>query len=75
VIDTLGLSDTNGTKQDDKNINKIIDAAILTGSLAAIVTIVNGTKARVMNSIKNTYFNQILQRQCLLNINSAFLLV
>jgi GTPase Era involved in 16S rRNA processing len=53
-IDTPGLSDTNGIKQDDKNIQEIINAAISEGSLSAIVIIVNGTEARVTTSIKNT---------------------
>ncbi|RIA98782.1 hypothetical protein C1645_731353 [Glomus cerebriforme] len=53
-IDTPGLSDTNGVKQDDKNIKEIVDAAISAGSLSAIVIIANGTEARVTPSIKNT---------------------
>ncbi|GBB85365.1 hypothetical protein RclHR1_11910001 [Rhizophagus clarus] len=53
-IDTPGLSDTNGVKQDDKNIQEIIDTAISAGSLSAIVIIANGTEARVTPSIKNT---------------------
>ncbi|CAG8553431.1 7482_t:CDS:2 [Acaulospora morrowiae] len=53
-IDTPGLSDTNGTKQDDKNISEIVDTAIRAGSLSALVIIVNGTEARVTNSVKNT---------------------
>ncbi|CAB4389893.1 unnamed protein product [Rhizophagus irregularis] len=54
LIDTPGLSDTNGVKQDDKNIQEIIDTAISAGSLSAIVIIANGTEARVTPSIKNT---------------------
>ncbi|CAG8615817.1 6830_t:CDS:2, partial [Scutellospora calospora] len=54
LIDTPGLSDTNGVKQDDKNIQEIIDAAIDAGSLSAIVIIANGTESRVTPSIKNT---------------------
>ncbi|CAG8609535.1 7079_t:CDS:2, partial [Acaulospora colombiana] len=46
--------DTNGVKQDDKNIQEIIDTAISAGSLSAIVIIANGTEARVTPSIKNT---------------------
>ena len=53
-IDTPGLSDTNGVKQDDKNIQEIINTAISIGSLSAIVIIANGTEARVTPSIKNT---------------------
>ena len=53
-IDTPGLSDTNGTKQDDKNISEIVNTAIRAGSLSALVIIVNGTEARVTNSVKNT---------------------
>ncbi|GBC06346.1 hypothetical protein RclHR1_06780010 [Rhizophagus clarus] len=53
-IDTPGLSDTNGVKQDDKNIQEIINTAISAGSLSAIVIIANGTEARVTPSIKNT---------------------
>lgn len=54
LIDTPGLSDTNGVKQDDKNIQEIIDTAISAGSLSAIVIIANGTEARVTPSIKST---------------------
>ncbi|RIB24007.1 hypothetical protein C2G38_756468 [Gigaspora rosea] len=54
LIDTPGLSDTNGVKQDDKNIKEITDAAISAGSLSAIVIVANGTEARVTPSIKNT---------------------
>ncbi|CAG8800815.1 1883_t:CDS:2, partial [Racocetra persica] len=54
LIDTPGLSDTNGVKQDDKNIQEIIDTAISAGSLSAIIIIANGTEARVTPSIKNT---------------------
>ncbi|CAG8691783.1 6928_t:CDS:2, partial [Dentiscutata heterogama] len=46
--------DTNGVKQDDKNIQEIIDAAISAGSLSAIVIIANGNEARVTPTIKNT---------------------
>ncbi|CAG8831377.1 26991_t:CDS:2, partial [Gigaspora margarita] len=46
--------DTNGVKQDDKNIQEIIYTAILAGPLSAIVIVANGTKARVTPSIKNT---------------------
>ncbi|CAG8444966.1 14445_t:CDS:2 [Acaulospora morrowiae] len=53
-IDTPGLSDTNGVKQDDQNIQEIINTAISAGSLSAIVIIANGTEARVTPSIKNT---------------------
>ncbi|CAG8432702.1 5684_t:CDS:10 [Diversispora eburnea] len=53
-IDTPGLSDTKGVKQDDKNIQEITDAAISAGTLSAIVIIANGTEARVTPSIKNT---------------------
>jgi GTPase Era involved in 16S rRNA processing len=53
-IDTPGLSDTNGIKQDDKNIKEIVNAAISAGSLSAIVIIASGTEARMTSSIKNT---------------------
>ncbi|RHZ63161.1 hypothetical protein Glove_332g8 [Diversispora epigaea] len=53
-IDSPGLSDTKGVKQDDMNIQEIINAAISAGSLSAIVIIANGTEARVTPSIKNT---------------------
>ncbi|CAG8669174.1 4190_t:CDS:2, partial [Dentiscutata erythropus] len=54
LIDTPGLSDTSGVKQDDKNIQEIINTAISVGSLSAIVIIANGTEARITQSIKNT---------------------
>jgi hypothetical protein len=41
-------------RQDDKNIQEIVNAAISAGSLSAIVIIANGTEARVTPSIKNT---------------------
>ncbi|CAG8587008.1 2974_t:CDS:2 [Paraglomus occultum] len=53
-IDTPGLSDTNGTKQDDKNISEIVNTAIRAGSLSALVVVVNGIEARMTNSVKNT---------------------
>ncbi|RIB17851.1 hypothetical protein C2G38_2186207 [Gigaspora rosea] len=52
--DTPGLSDTKGVKQDDKNIQEIINTAIAAGSLSAIVIIASGTEARVTPTIKNT---------------------
>ncbi|RIB24000.1 hypothetical protein C2G38_2071145 [Gigaspora rosea] len=54
LIDTPGLSDTSGVKQDDRNIQVIIDTAISAGFLSAIVIVANGTEARVTSSIKNT---------------------
>jgi hypothetical protein len=53
-IDSPGLSDTEGTQQDDKNIEEIINMAINAGSLSAIIVIANGTEARITPSIRNT---------------------
>ncbi|KAF0458281.1 hypothetical protein F8M41_001047 [Gigaspora margarita] len=53
LIDTPGLSDTNGVKQDDENIQEIIDTAISAGSLSAIVIVANGTEVRFTPSVKN----------------------
>ncbi|CAB5192118.1 unnamed protein product [Rhizophagus irregularis] len=53
-IDTPGMSDTNGIKQDDKNIEEIVNAAINVGSLTAIIIIASGTEARVTPTIMNT---------------------
>ncbi|CAG8613047.1 4175_t:CDS:2, partial [Gigaspora margarita] len=52
--DTPGLSDTKGIKQDDENIQEIINTAIAIGSLSAIVIIASGTEARVTPTIRNT---------------------
>ncbi|GAM19956.1 hypothetical protein SAMD00019534_031310, partial [Acytostelium subglobosum LB1] len=52
-IDTPGVSDTNGPKQDDENISKIIEAAENCESLSAIILVVNGTEDRNVTSLKN----------------------
>ncbi len=46
IIDTPGLSDTKGEKQDDENIESISAAAANAGFLSAIVVIVNGSDSR-----------------------------
>ncbi|RIB15132.1 hypothetical protein C2G38_2193197 [Gigaspora rosea] len=44
---TLLDCDTKGVKQDNKNIQEIINTAIDVGSLSAIIKIASGTEARV----------------------------
>ncbi|KAM9989967.1 hypothetical protein ACTFIY_006005 [Dictyostelium cf. discoideum] len=52
-IDTPGLSDTRGIKQDDINIGKIIDAAESCSSLSALLIVVNGTVPRMTINLQN----------------------
>ncbi|KAF2073583.1 hypothetical protein CYY_005100 [Polysphondylium violaceum] len=52
-IDTPGLSDTRGIKQDDINIDKIIDAAEKAKSLSAIILLINGTVPRMTINLQN----------------------
>lgn len=53
-IDTPGLSDTEGTHKDEENILKIISAAEESGTLAAILIVINGTLARTTSNLRNT---------------------
>ncbi|KAM9983076.1 hypothetical protein ACTFIZ_005683 [Dictyostelium cf. discoideum] len=52
-IDTPGLSDTRGIKQDDINIGKIIDAAENCSSLSALLIVINGTVPRMTINLQN----------------------
>ncbi len=52
-IDTPGLSDTRGVKQDDANLEKIMTVSEELGSVAAIVVIINGTTSRLTVNLKN----------------------
>ncbi|KAE9548291.1 hypothetical protein FO519_008497 [Halicephalobus sp. NKZ332] len=53
-IDTPGLSDTEGTEQDDRHIEKIMFAAEKSGNMAAIIIVINGTVARATVNLRNT---------------------
>ncbi|CAI4232614.1 unnamed protein product [Auanema sp. JU1783] len=53
-IDTPGLSDTEGTEKDDQHITKIRNAAEETGSMTAIIIVINGTVARATVNLRNT---------------------
>ncbi|KXJ69383.1 hypothetical protein RP20_CCG027386 [Aedes albopictus] len=53
-IDTPGLSDTSGKDKDAENILKIMDVAETTGTIAAIMLVVNGTVARTTKNLKDT---------------------
>lgn len=53
-IDTPGLSDTEGINRDDQHLEKIMDAAEKSGTLAAIIIVINGTVARATANLKNT---------------------
>jgi len=53
-IDSPGLSDTAGTDQDDQHIDKIMFAAEESGTLAAIIIVINGTNARATVNLRNT---------------------
>ncbi|EGC37346.1 hypothetical protein DICPUDRAFT_150025 [Dictyostelium purpureum] len=52
-IDTPGLSDTRGVKQDDLNIGKIIDSAENCSSLSAVIIVINGTVPRMTINLQN----------------------
>lgn len=53
-IDTPGLGDTAGTEEDDRHIDKIMSFAEKTGTLAAIIIVINGTVARATVNLQNT---------------------
>nr|XP_019549064.2 uncharacterized protein LOC109419265 [Aedes albopictus] len=53
-IDTPGLSDTSGRDKDAENILKIMEVAEMTGTIAAIMLVVNGTVARTTSNLKDT---------------------
>lgn len=53
IIDTPGLNDTEGLEQDDKNLENILNAAIMAPRLSGIVLVVNGSSARVTHNIKS----------------------
>ena len=50
-IDTPGLADTRGPKQDDKNMLKILEFVGNEEHLSAILIVMNGTKSRVGSNI------------------------
>lgn len=52
-IDTPGLSDTRGSKQDDQNIMKIVESAENLGGLTAVIIVVNGAVARLTVNLQN----------------------
>nr|XP_019548067.2 uncharacterized protein LOC109418336 [Aedes albopictus] len=53
-IDTPGLSDTSGRDKDAENILKIMEVAEMSGTIAAIMLVVNGTVARTTSNLKDT---------------------
>lgn len=46
IIDTPGLGDTEGIKEDDKHLQNILKKAGETRNLAAVVFVINGTDSR-----------------------------
>ncbi|CAG8657985.1 5283_t:CDS:2 [Cetraspora pellucida] len=52
-IDTPGLSDVDGVKQDEKNIEKIINIVLDVERLSAIAIVANGTETRFTSAMKN----------------------
>ncbi|CAF0776843.1 unnamed protein product [Didymodactylos carnosus] len=52
-LDTPGLSDTRGAKQDDENMTKIIDSVETLGGIAAVIIVVNGTNPRLTANMQN----------------------
>lgn len=53
VIDLPGLNDVSGREQDDENMNIIINSAINSEQLSAIILVINGTEARLSGTIVN----------------------
>lgn len=54
LIDTPGLSDTNGIEQDNQNIGTILDAANRCPSISAIILVANGTVCKFGANVRNT---------------------
>ncbi|KYQ93280.1 hypothetical protein DLAC_05939 [Tieghemostelium lacteum] len=52
-IDSPGLSDTRGIKQDEINMDKIMRAAEQAKSLTAIILVINGTITRLTVNLQN----------------------
>lgn len=52
-VDTPGLSDTRGSKQDEINLNKIIDAVEVLAGLTAVIIVVNGAVSRLTVNLRN----------------------
>ena len=55
LIDTPGLSDTNGVEKDEENLQLIMEAAEKADGLSALVVVVNGTTPRLTTNMKNVF--------------------
>ncbi|XP_019549068.3 uncharacterized protein LOC109419272 [Aedes albopictus] len=53
-IDTPGLSDTSGRNKDAENILKIMDVAEMSGTIAAVMLVINGTVSRRTATLTST---------------------
>jgi hypothetical protein len=51
-MDTPGLGDTNGHKQDDDNVDNILKTVSNTPDLNSIVIMMNGTDPRITNRVQ-----------------------
>jgi len=52
-IDTPGLADTRGHKQDERNISKILDVACRETHITAIVVVINGAVPRLLLGLES----------------------